>query len=76
MQPPPPRDEGKWQAVPLSCNFNMALRRCVGGETAALGLKCTPWPILLSSISNPGLSTFKMKIFTSGSEMDVKKTKS
>lgn len=34
----------------------MALRRCVGGETAALGLERTPWPILLLSISNDELS--------------------
>lgn len=35
--------------------FNMALRRCVGGETAALGLECTSWPILLSSVSSDGV---------------------
>lgn len=61
MQPPPPRDKGKWQAVPLSCNFNMALRRCVGGGTAALGLERTAWPILLSSVSNDGFSAFNME---------------
>lgn len=28
---PPPRHKEIWQSAPLSCNFNMALRRCVGG---------------------------------------------
>lgn len=32
----------------------MALRKYVGGETAALGFKCTAGPILLSSVSNDG----------------------
>lgn len=35
---------GKWQAVTLSSDFNMALRKCVGGETATVGLECTAWP--------------------------------
>lgn len=40
MQPPPLGDgAGGREAVPLSGNFNMALRKRVGGETAAFALR-------------------------------------
>lgn len=38
MQPPPFGGE-VWGGVPLSGNFNMALRNRVGGETAAFALR-------------------------------------